>query len=406
MPGPRDRRRARCACRAFPPVPEETRSGYGRACAAPPRRPASGAFRPAADRRGGRRGAAGQPRRRPRACRRRARSCAAHAAGPARRGNRGWRELPRPPRRARPTLRGAARDWTGRRTSGRCGSRPARARRAAAARRTRWAPPAPAAPPCRAPASAPPLRATLRTRPGTARAARQTTRAPERRAGARPGPAAAPSCPSARLDRGFVQRPLDGGDVVAGDLDLLSRQWPVLGPDHEEAVAFLVDPLDAWTDLDHRDVRVDREAEVEDLDRRGQAEPPVPRGRGVVPLGGGAVKPEGGASRRSCRAAKRVCGRRHARRPRGPRGKSVQPRVWRSSAFWAARRLLQEKTPGLRDSSLNRDRASFFSAAVAFLLRMVPSASAASERASHLGAWVIATSFFSPRESPFFAATR
>src|SRR5439155_16127016 len=231
--------------------------------------------------------------------------CAAHAAGPARRGNLGWRELPRPPRRGPPPLRGAAWDRAGRTTSGRCGSRPARARRAAAARRTRWAPPAPAAPPCRAPASAPPPRATLRTHPGTARAAPQTRQVPARRAGARPGPAAAPSCPSARLDRGFVQRPLDGGDVVAGDLDLLSCQRPVLGPDHEVAVAFLVDPLDARADLDDRDVRVDGEAEVEDLDRRGQAEPPVPRGPGVVPLRGGAVKPEDGPLRRSGSGTKR-----------------------------------------------------------------------------------------------------
>src|SRR5437773_3853557 len=181
-----------------------------------------------------------------------------------------------------------------------------------------------AAPPCRAPACAPPPRATLRTHPGTARAAPQTRQAPARRAGARPGPGAAPSCPSARLDRGFVQRPLDGGDVVAGDLDLLSCQRPVLGPDHEVAVAFLVDPLDARADLDDRDVRVDGEAEVEDLDRRGQAEPPVPRGPGVVPLRGGAVKPEDGPLRRSGSGTKRERGRRHSRRPRSRTGRSVQ----------------------------------------------------------------------------------
>src|SRR5438067_3477304 len=98
-----------------------------------------------------------------------------------------------------------------------------------------------------------------------------------RRAGARPGRGAALPCPSARLDRGLVQRPLDGGYVVARDLHFLARQRAVLGADHEVAVAFLVDALDAGPDLDHGDVRVHREAEVEDLDRRGHAS--LPGGR-------------------------------------------------------------------------------------------------------------------------------
>src|SRR5262249_43595103 len=173
-----------------------------------------------------------------------------------------------------PPPRGAAGGRAGRRTCGRSGSRPGPARRAGWAPRTRWARPARAARLCPAPASAPRPRETLRTRPGTARAAPRTSRSPARRAGARPGPAGAPSCPSAHLDRRPVQRPLDGGDVVARDLHLLPGEGAVLGPDHEVAVAFLVDPLDAGTDLDHRDVRVHREAEVEDLDRGGQAKPP------------------------------------------------------------------------------------------------------------------------------------
>jgi hypothetical protein len=60
--------------------------------------------------------------------------------------------------------------------------------------------------------------------------------------------------------------------------------------------------------------------------------------------------------------------------------------------------------PGDLDSSLKRARDSLFNAAVAFLLRKVPSASAASDRASHLGARVMATSFLSPRASPLRAA--
>src|SRR5438876_639657 len=126
-------------------------------------------------------------------------------------------------------------------------------------------------------ASAPPPRGCRRTRRERDRAAPRTRRAPARRAGARPGRGAALPCPSARLDRGLVQRPLDGGYVVARDLHLLARQRAVLGADHEVAVAFLVDALDAGADLDHGDVRVHREAEVEDLDRRGHAS--LPGGR-------------------------------------------------------------------------------------------------------------------------------
>src|SRR5207248_11161864 len=70
---------------------------------------------------------------------------------------------------------------------------------------------------------------------------------------------------------------LDGRYVVAGKFHLLARERPVLGPDHEVAVAFLVDALDAGADLDHGDVRVHREAKVEDLDRRGHAS--LPGGR-------------------------------------------------------------------------------------------------------------------------------
>src|SRR5205823_4853324 len=82
------------------------------------------------------------------------------------------------------------------------------------------------------------------------------------------------------------------------------------------------------------------------------------------------------------------------------RRRRAYPLAWRSRAFCAARRLLQEKMPGLRASSLNFACASFLSASLAFLPRRVPNASAASERASHFFAWVIASSFVSARRLP------
>src|SRR5205085_4405622 len=83
------------------------------------------------------------------------------------------------------------------------------------------------------------------------------------------------------------ERPLDGGDVVAGNLDLLAREGPVPGPHHPVAAPFLVDPRDSGPQLDDVDVGVHGKAQVENLDGSRQGSPPFRSIRSYRPRRGG-----------------------------------------------------------------------------------------------------------------------